>query len=49
MIQQLWKPTVFMTLSANRIKWPDLLTLLHILAEEKEDMQNFFASELSLI
>ncbi|KAE9522171.1 hypothetical protein AGLY_017431 [Aphis glycines] len=49
MIRQLGKPTAFMTLSTNEIGWPDLLTLLHKLAEEKEDMQNFIASELSFI
>lgn len=49
MIRQLGKPTAFMTLSANEIGWPDLLTLLHKLAEEKEDVQNFIASELSFI
>ena len=50
MIWQLEKPTAFMTLSANEIGWPDLLTLLHKLAEGKEDMKkNFIASELNFI
>ena len=49
MIRQLGKPTAFMTLSANEIGWPDLLTLLHKLAEGREDMENFIASELSFI
>lgn len=49
MIRQLGKPTAFMALSANEIGWPDLLTLLHKLAEEKEDMLNLIASELCFI
>lgn len=49
MIRQLGKPTAFMTLSANEIGWSDLLTLLYKLAEGKQDMQDFIASELNFI
>ncbi|XP_062713898.1 uncharacterized protein LOC115261586 [Aedes albopictus] len=33
MMRQLGKPTMFLTLSANEMKWPHLLNLLHRLAE----------------
>ena len=39
-----------MRLSANEVRWPDLLTLLHKLAEGKEYMKkNVIASELNFI
>lgn len=49
MIRQLGKPTAFMTLSANEIGWPDLLKLLHTLAQGRQDVEEFIESELSFI
>lgn len=47
MIRQLVKPTFFLTMSANEIGWPQLLTLLHKLATQErpqsipEDIPNW--------
>lgn len=37
MIRQLGKPTMFLTLSANEIRWPHLLSILHKLANGCND------------
>lgn len=37
MIRQLGKPTMFLTLSANEIRWPHLLTVLHKLSNGSSD------------
>lgn len=37
MIRQLGKPTMFLTLSANEIRWPNLLAILHKLSNGSND------------
>jgi hypothetical protein len=39
MIRQLGKPTAFMTLSANEIKWPHLLKILYSLNDLYKDIK----------
>jgi hypothetical protein len=36
MIRQLGKPTMFLTMSANEIRWPRLLNALHRLKHDRE-------------
>ncbi|GFY21522.1 helitron_like_N domain-containing protein [Trichonephila clavipes] len=38
MLRQLGKPTVFFTISANEIKWPKLLKILHGLSDSFKDI-----------
>ena len=38
MIRQLGKPTAFMTLSANEVKWPHLIQILHTLNHYHKDV-----------
>ncbi|GFU18529.1 uncharacterized protein TNCV_4175361 [Trichonephila clavipes] len=38
MLRQLGKPTVFFTISANEIKWPKLLKILHDLSDSFKDI-----------
>ena len=38
MIRQLGKPTAFMTLSANEVKWPHLIKILHSLNDHFKDV-----------
>ncbi|GFU72403.1 helitron_like_N domain-containing protein [Trichonephila clavipes] len=37
-LRQLGKPTVFLTISANEIKWPKLLKILHGLSDSFKDI-----------
>jgi len=38
MIRQLGEPTAFMTLSANEVKWPHLIQILHTLNDYYKDV-----------
>lgn len=48
MMRQLGKPTVFLTLSANEIRWPGLLSVLHRLSDSYKDVQNVEALSRSM-
>ena len=40
MIRQLGKPTMFLTISANETRWPLLLSILHRLSDDYNDVAN---------
>ena len=49
MIRQLGKPTMFLTLSANELRWPNLLQILHKLSGENNTELTYPMHQLSAL